>query len=162
MTDSVIIRTYRKSDHAATTAIMTELAEEYNFEFDESKWNESSGLRALGPGYKRTTLIAELEGTVVGMGFIEVKREETGEKVGFLVKWGVKKDYIGRGIGKKLFSRAIKILEKMGVDRVQINLATDASPGLIKLLESVGFKKTYLAMQRVIQKKGKDKKTGEK
>ncbi|MHA1732660.1 MAG: GNAT family N-acetyltransferase [Promethearchaeota archaeon] len=149
----IVIRTYRKSDHEATTQLMRELAETYNFEFDEAKWKETSGLRALGPGYKRITLIADLEGEVVGMGFVETKREETGDKVGFLAKWGVKKEFIGHGIGKRLFSRAIEILEKMGVDKIQINVAHDSNPKVLKLFEKVGFKPSYLALARTIEKK---------
>src|SRR4030043_138152 len=119
---SVIIRNYQKSDYEATIQIFKELASEYKFNFEEDKWKVESGLRLFSPGYKRLTLIAEIASQVVGMGFAEIKKEPTGELIGYLSNWGVLKKYHHRGIGEEILKRAVAILESLNVDVIRLNL----------------------------------------
>jgi len=149
-TQRITVRNYKKSDSEATTKIFRELAKEYNLLFEEDKWQESSGLRLFSPGYRRMTLIAEATGEVVGLGFIEVKTEPTGEIVGYLSNWGVAKAYLGKGIGGQLMEKAVSILQKMGADAVRINFGYDVNPKLLEHVAKIGFKPVAIACERKI------------
>ncbi|OLS15109.1 MAG: hypothetical protein RBG13Loki_1244 [Promethearchaeota archaeon CR_4] len=152
MSEEIFIRNYRKSDFDATTKLMRELSEIYNFGFDEEKWNESSGLRLFSPGSARMTLIAEMAGAVVGMGFIEVKTDPTGTKVGFLQNWGIAKEYHHKGVGRKLLDRAINIMEKMGVQVIRINFGYDINPKVLQHVQTQGFNPTSIMVEKVLKK----------
>lgn len=152
MSEEIIIRNYRKSDFDATTRLMRELSEIYSFGFDEEKWKESSGLRLFSPGSARMTLIAELSGAVVGMGFLEVKTDPTGAKVGFLQNWGVAKEHHHKGVGRKLLDRAIVILEKMGVQAIRINFGYGINTKVLYHVQSQGFKPYAITVEKVLNK----------
>ncbi|HMF29863.1 MAG TPA: GNAT family N-acetyltransferase, partial [Candidatus Lokiarchaeia archaeon] len=157
-TQRITIRNYRKSDYDATTRIFRELAEAYNFVFEEDKWQESSGLRLFSPGYKRMTLIAEIGGEVVGLGFIEVKTEPTGELIGHLANWGIAKEFMKKGVGGKLLEKAVSILKKMGADAVRINFGYDVNEKLLNhVVNDLGFKPVAIVCEKKIMKKSGDK-----
>ncbi len=148
---SVIIRNYRKSDYAATIHIFKELATIYKFNFEEDKWKEDSGLRLFSPGYKRLTLIAEIAGEVVGMGFVEIKKEPTGELIGYLSNWGVLQKYHRKGIGEELLNRAVAILESFNVDVIRLNFSYDVSKKLLERVSEAGFKPVAVACEKSLK-----------
>ncbi len=152
MSEEIIIRNYRKSDYDATTQLMRELSEIYGLGFDEQKWSESSGLRLFSPGSSRMTIIAEIQGVVVGMGFIEIKTDPTGFKVGFLAHWGVAKAHHHRGVGRKLLDKAIAIMSRMGVQAIRINFGYDVNPRILKHVQSLGFKPVTIAVEKFLTK----------
>ncbi|HMF31614.1 MAG TPA: GNAT family N-acetyltransferase, partial [Candidatus Lokiarchaeia archaeon] len=147
---SVIIRNYQKSDYPATVRLFKELSEDYNFNFQEEKWKEESGLRLFSPGYKRMTLIAEIDGEVVGMGFIEVRAEPTGELMGYLSSWGVAKEYHRRGIGEKLLGKAVTILSGLNVDAIRLNFSYDVSRNLLERVSWAGFKPNSILCEKTL------------
>ena len=148
----ITIRNYRKSDCEATMRILKDLSKDYNFVFEENKWQEASGLRLFSPGSARMTLIAELDGIVVGLGFIEVKTEPTGEKIGYLSNWGVAKEYLGKGVGVKLMEKAVNILQKMNAESIRINFGYDVNKKLLDHVISMGFKPVSIACEKIIKK----------
>ncbi len=150
----ITIRNYRKSDSEATTQIFRELAKDHKFVFEEDKWQDASGLRLFSPGSSRMTLIAELDGAVVGLGFIEVKTEPTGEKVGYLSNWGVAKEYLGKGVGVKLMEKALTILQKMNADAIRINFGYDVNKKLLNHIVSMGFQPVAIVCEKIAKKRG--------
>ncbi len=157
----ITIRNYRKSDSEATTKIFRELAKDHKFAFEEDKWQDADGLRLFSPGSSRMTLIAELDGSVVGLGFIEVKTEPTGEKIGYLSNWGVAKEFLGKGVGVKLMEKALSILQKMNADAIRINFGYDVNKKLLDHVVSMGFQPVAIACEKIAKKaagSGQDKK----
>ncbi len=152
MSEEIIIRNYRKSDFEATTKLMRELSEIYGLGFDEEKWKDSSGLRLFSPGSSRMTIIAELQGEVVGMGFIEIKTDPTGFKVGFLAHWGVAKAHHHQGVGRKLLDKAIAIMSRMGVQAIRINFGYDVNPRILRHVQSQGFRPVSIAVEKFLKK----------
>ncbi len=152
MSEEITIRNYRKSDFDATTKLMRELSEIYGLGFDEEKWKDSSGLRLFSPGSSRMTIIAEMGGVVVGMGFIEIKTDPTGFKIGFLAHWGVSKDHLHKGVGRKLLDKAIAIMSRMGVHGIRINFGYDVNPRILRHVQSQGFKPVSIAVEKFLQK----------
>ncbi len=152
MSEEITIRNYRKSDFDATTKLMRELSEIYGLGFDEEKWKDSSGLRLFSPGSSRMTIIAEIQGVIVGMGFIEIKTDPTGFKVGFLAHWGVAKAHHHKGVGRKLLDKAIAIMSRMGVQAIRINFGYDVNPRILRHVESQGFKPVSIAVEKFLKK----------
>ncbi len=151
--NKIIIRNYRKIYYDQTLELMEEISEVFSFYFDKDKWNESTGLRLFQPGYSRTTLVAEVDGRVVGMGFIELSKDPNGLNIGYLSNWGIKKDFRGTGVGRTLAEKAIAMLEKMGADLIRIKIAMKPDPAkVLKLVEGIGFTPTYIAVEKKIQK----------
>ncbi len=148
----ITIRNYRKSDSEATTRIFRDLAKDHKFVFEEDKWEEASGLRLFSPGSSRMTLIADRDGAVMGLGFIEVKTEPTGEKIGYLSNWGVAKEFLGKGVGAKIMEKALSILQKMNVDAIRINFGYDVNKKLLDHVISMGFQPVAIACEKIVKK----------
>ncbi len=148
--DKIIIRNYRKSDYQETLEILKELSELYDMGFNEDKWKESSGLRQFKPNLKRMTLVAEFDSLVVALGVLEAKKSSLGEYIGYLESWATKKEYLGKGIGKILAERAIKLLRSWGVDRIRINFAYDGDKKVQDVIcRGGGFKPIIIVLEKV-------------
>ena len=154
MTSKVLVRNYRKSDYDETLKMMEEMSEVFSFYFDKDKWNESAGLRLFQPGYSRTTLVAELDGNIVGMGFIELTgNTPDGLIIGYLSNWGVKSEYRGSGVGKALADKAIAMLTAMGADLIRIKIAMKPDPSkMLEIVKSIGFEPRYITVEKKIEK----------
>ncbi len=148
----VLVRNYRKSDYEATISLMEDISETFSFYFDKDKWNESAGLRLFQPGFSRTTLVAELDGQVVGMGFIElVTNTPDGFSVGYLSNWGVKKGFRGSGVGRALAEKAIAMLTAMHADLIRIKIAMKPDPAkMLSIVKAVGFEPSYITVEKKI------------
>lgn len=148
--EDIIIRNYRTSDYQATLEILKNLNKLIDIGFDERQWRESSGLRQFKPNLKRITLIAELKSTgeVVSMGMIEAVKNIIGRYIGRLDNWGVKKEFIGRGVGKILANRSIQILESWGCDSIRINLVYGADKKLLEVFGKLGFQPIITVLEK--------------
>ena len=148
--EDIIIRNYRTSDYQATLEILKNLNKIIDIGFDEKQWRESSGLRQFKPNLKRITLIAELKSTgdVVSMGMIEAVKNIIGRYIGRLDNWAVKKEFIGRGVGKLLANRSIQILESWGCDSIRINLAYGADKKLLEVFGKLGFQPIITVLEK--------------
>ena len=148
--EDIIIRNYRTSDYQATLEILKNLNKLIDIGFDERQWRESSGLRQFKPNLKRITLIAELKSTgeVVSMGMIEAVKNIIGRYIGRLDNWGVKKEFIGRGVGKILANRSIQILESWGCDSIRINLVYGADEKLLEVFGKLGFQPIITVLEK--------------
>ena len=113
----------------------------FDIGFDEKQWRESSGLRQFKPNLKQITLITKLKSSseVVNMGMIEAVKNTLGRYIRYLDNWATKKGYIGKGVGKLLAERAIRILESWGTDSIRINLAYKTDKKLLAVFEKAGF-----------------------
>ena len=89
-----------------------------------------------------SSLVAELEGTVIGFVIGDVSRWEYGlpENIGWIDTIGVDPDYQRKGIAKLLFREMTKSLKKVGVDSI-ITFVTRRDWKLLKFFNSVGFQK---------------------
>ncbi|MFO7795232.1 MAG: GNAT family N-acetyltransferase [Promethearchaeia archaeon] len=148
--EEIIIRNYRTSDYEATLEILQQLHDKYDIGLEEDKWKKSSGLRQFKPNLKRITLIAELKetGEVVGMGMVEAVKNTLGQYIGYLDNWAVKKDYIGKQVGKILAERAVQILSSWGCDSIRINIGYGASDKLIKVFQAAGFNPILTVLEK--------------
>nr|MDO8083351.1 GNAT family N-acetyltransferase [Candidatus Sigynarchaeum springense] len=160
LASKVLVRNYRKSDYEATISLMEEISETFSFYFDKDKWNESAGLRLFQPGFSRTTLVAEVDGKVVGMGFIELNTNTPdGISIGYLSNWGVKKEFRGSGVGKVLAEKAIAMLTAMHADLIRIKIAMKPDPAkILSIVKGIGFEPRYITVEKKITHP--DKKSG--
>jgi ribosomal protein S18 acetylase RimI-like enzyme len=158
ITSRVLIRNYRVSDYEETSRLMEEMSEVFSFYFNKDKWDASAGLRLFQPGFTRTTLVAELDGAVVGMGFIELTTNTPdGLNMGYLSFWGVKSEYRGSGVGKALAEKAIAMLTAMGADLIRIKIAVKPNPDkMLKMVESIGFEPRYITVEKKVNKENKE------
>ncbi|HUX99468.1 MAG TPA: GNAT family N-acetyltransferase [Candidatus Deferrimicrobium sp.] len=146
----IIIREYKKEDFEATKKLMQQLVKLYKTEFDEHIWEITLRQRQFSP--QQRTLIAEYDGIVSGMCFIDVKWNEIGVIIGNIKNIIVDEGYRNKGISIKLLNTAIEILTEMAVDKIQINVNVTVSE-TIPFFEKMGFKSEYIAMSRKIKKK---------
>ncbi|MBN2152507.1 MAG: GNAT family N-acetyltransferase [Candidatus Lokiarchaeota archaeon] len=159
LASKILVRNYRKSDYEATISLMEDISETFSFYFDKEKWTESAGLRLFQPGFSRTTLVAELDGQVVGMGFIElVTNTPDGLSVGYLSNWGVKKGFRGSGVGRVLAEKAIAMLTAMNADLIRIKIAMKPDPAkTLAIVKNIGFEPSYITVEKKINPSGKKK-----
>ncbi|MFX0060377.1 MAG: GNAT family N-acetyltransferase [Candidatus Hodarchaeota archaeon] len=148
--DEIIIRNYRTSDYEATLEILKVLQEQFDIGLSEEKWRETSGLRQFKPNLKRITLIAELKSTseVVSMGMLEAVKNNLGQYIGYLNNWATKKEYIGRGVGKILATKAEQILKSWGCESVRINMAYKGERKLIDVFGKSGFEPIIIVLEK--------------
>ncbi|MHA1130350.1 MAG: GNAT family N-acetyltransferase [Candidatus Helarchaeota archaeon] len=144
----IIFRNYREEDYEATTELMRQLSKVYKSKFDEEKWKKASRLRYFSPDSRGQTIIADEDGEVVGMGFISAKLESTGLYVGYLTDFIIRKDHMGRGIGKELALKAIKILESWKVNRIRINILMAVKDYMLSIVEKIGFSPNYIVAEK--------------
>jgi len=148
--DNIIIRNYNISDYPATLEILKQLHDIYDIGLKEEQWIPSSGLRQFKPNFKRETLIAELKSTteVVGMGVIEALKNHIGQYTGYLNNWAIKKNFIGKCMGKILADRAIQILKSWGCESIRINLGYNVPEKLIDIFGLSGFKPIMIVLEK--------------
>ncbi len=147
-------RNYREDDYEATTELMRQLSEgAYKQAFDEEKWKKASRLRYFSPDSRGQTIIAEDEeiGEIIGMGFISAKLESTGLYVGYLNDFVIRKDYMGRGVGRDMAFKAIEILESWNVNRIRINILMAVKDYMLGLVEKFGFSPNYIVAEKIYQ-----------
>lgn len=148
--DYILIRSYNSSDYPATLEILKELHDSFDIGLKEGQWIPSSGLRQFKPNLKRETLIAELKSTkeVVGMGVIEASKNHLGQYTGYLNNWAIKKEFIGKGMGRFLEDKAIQILKSWGCESIRINLGYNVPEKLIDVFGLSGFKPIMIVLEK--------------
>ena len=153
--DQIIIRNYRSTDYQATLEILTQLHNLYDIGLKKTQWRQASGLRLFKPNLKRITLIAELNSTkkVIGMGMIEASKNNLGQYVGYLENWAIKKEFIGKNIGKILADRAVQILRSWGCELIRINLGYKASEKLLNVFGRSGFTPIITVLEKRYEEK---------
>ncbi len=145
------IRDYQKGDFEATKKLMRQLVKLYKTDFDEKAWDMTLRQRTFSP--QQRTLVAEYDGKIVGMCFVDVKWNEIGFIIGNIKNVIVDENYRQKGIATELLKVANDILIEMGVDKIQINVNLAVKDHAIPLFEKMGFKREYIAMAKVIKKK---------
>ncbi|MBY8981422.1 MAG: GNAT family N-acetyltransferase [Candidatus Lokiarchaeota archaeon] len=153
--EELIIRNYRTSDYKATLEILQQLDDKYDIGLDKNKWKKFSGIRQFKQNLRRITVILELKetGEVIGMGMIEAEKDSLGRFIGYMNNWAVKKDYIGKGVGKILGDKAIKILELWGCESIRINIGYGYSEKLINIFSKAGFKPKIIVLEKRLNQK---------
>jgi len=148
--DNIIIRNYNTSDYPATLEILKQLHDIYDIGLKEGQWIPSSGLRQFKPNLKRETLITELKSTkeVVGMGVIEASKNHIGQYTGYLNNWAIKKEFVGKGIGRFLTDKAKQILKSWGCNSIRVNLGYNVPERLINVFELAGFQPIMLVLEK--------------
>ena len=143
------VRDYQKADYDATIRLMKQLVKLYKTEFDEKNWEMTLRQRTFSP--QQRTLVAEFDGTVAGMCFVDVKWNEIGFIIGNIKNIVVDETFRNHGISIKLLNEAINILTAMAVDRIQINVNVEVQ-NVVPFFEKIGFKQEYIAMSRSVKK----------
>ncbi len=151
----IVIRNYKQSDYQSTLDILRELHDLYDIGLRKQNWKPTSGLRQFKPNLKRETLVVELKSThqVIGMGMIEASRNLFGQYTGFLENWVIKKEYIGKNIGKNLADRAIQILKSWGCKSIRINLGYTVPEKLLEVFKPMGFNPILIVLEKRIKEK---------
>ncbi len=159
LTSNVKVREYRKEDYSQIIELLAEISKNHEIYFNRDSWTEWTGLRVVQPGYRRITLVADIEGKVVGIGLIEFFIEYLdGEAVGYLSNWGMKEDYRNLGIGRLLVDKAIDILSSIHADVIKIKVASHPNPSrVIDLVKSVGFEPRYISLEKRLKPENKQK-----
>ena len=110
---------------------------------DEAKFTEKEWSYRINSDHSEMIFAIDndkLIGTVAY--YTEVRKSQ--RHIANVVGMYVKKEYQGKGIGKKLLKEIIKIIKKRrDIKKIKITVVTDNKPAL-KLYEKVGFKKTAL------------------
>ena len=145
----ITIRDYQKGDYEATVELMKQLVELYKTSFDEKSWDITMRQRMFSP--QQRTLIAEIDGEITGMVFIDVKWNEIGFVIGNIKNIIVDENSRNQGVSARLMDEAIEILTAMAVDKIQINVNTEVQD-VIPFFEKMGFKQEYVAMSRMVKK----------
>jgi hypothetical protein len=148
--DYILIRNYNTSDYPATLELLKQLHDLYDIGLKKGQWIPSSGLRQFKPNLKRETLIAELKSTkeVVGMGVTEASKNHLGQYTGYLNNWAIKKEFIGKGMGRFLEDKAIQILKSWGCESIRINLGYNVPEKLIDVFGLSGFKPIMIVLEK--------------
>ncbi|MFX0081145.1 MAG: GNAT family N-acetyltransferase [Candidatus Hodarchaeota archaeon] len=156
--NQIIIRNYKTSDYHATLEILKQLHDLYDIKLNENQWRQSSGLRQFKPNFKRITLIAELKSTneIIGLGMIEASKNPLGQYIGYLDNWAIKKEFIGKQLGRILADKAIQILKSWGCESIRINLGYGAPEKLLKLFGQIGFNPIIIVLERRFINGGKE------
>ncbi|MEM2134187.1 MAG: GNAT family N-acetyltransferase [Candidatus Jordarchaeaceae archaeon] len=149
---TVIVRNYISKDNEQTMKLMEKLSNQIGVGFDAKKWKDSDKLRLFSPGLQRQTLVAEEKDKIVGMGMIEARLEPSGAMVGYLYNWIVDPDYQGRGIGRMLADKALEILQKIGVDKIRINVGLKDKDRIAKLVVPLGFEPVFITFEMDVKK----------
>ncbi|MHA1265390.1 MAG: GNAT family N-acetyltransferase [Candidatus Helarchaeota archaeon] len=144
------IREYKKEDYEPTKRLMKQLLKLYKTDFDEKSWQLTLRHREFSP--QQRTLVAEYDGEIRGMCFIDVKWNEIGIIVGDIKNVIVDEAYREKGIATELLNKAIDILTEMNVDKIKINVNLEVQDHAIPLFEKMGFTPEYIAMTRTIKK----------
>ncbi|TFG04917.1 MAG: GNAT family N-acetyltransferase [Promethearchaeota archaeon] len=144
------IRDYQKRDYEATKDLMKQLLKLYRTDFDEKSWQLTLRHREFSP--QQRTLLAENNGNIVGMCFVDVKWNEIGIIIGSIGNVIVEESQRERGIATELMNKAIDILTEMNVDKIKINVNLQVQDHAIPLFEKMGFSPEYIAMTRTIKK----------
>ncbi|MEM3526526.1 MAG: GNAT family N-acetyltransferase [Candidatus Jordarchaeaceae archaeon] len=149
----MIIRNYISKDNEQTMKLMEKLSSYIGVGFNSQKWKDSDKLRLFSPGLQRQTLVAEEDGKIIGMGMIEARLEPSGIMVGYLYNWIVDPEHQGKGVGRLLADKALEILEKIGVDKIRINVGMKDKDRIAKLVCPLGFNPVFVTFEKEIEKK---------
>jgi len=83
--------------------------------------------------------VAELDGRVVGFMISYILTFSFGiEKSAWIAAVGVDPDFMGRGIGERLFNEISRIYKNMGINRIYTTVTWDSSD-LLSFFKSLGF-----------------------
>ncbi|MHA1644661.1 MAG: GNAT family N-acetyltransferase [Candidatus Freyarchaeota archaeon] len=146
-----VVRNYLSKDNEQTLKLMEKLSKRLGVDFDAKKWKDSDRLRLFSPGLRRQTLVAEEDGKIIGLGMIEARLEPSGEMFGYLYNWVVDPEHQGRGVGRKLAERALEILEKIGVDKIRINVGMKDKERISRLVGPMGFKPVFVTFEKEVK-----------
>ncbi|MBD3226938.1 MAG: GNAT family N-acetyltransferase [Candidatus Lokiarchaeota archaeon] len=143
----VVIREYKAKDLDSTINLMREYSKLLgSTDFNETDTKKTIKLRTLNPKYH--TLIAELDGKVVGMCYVDIERNDlTGEHEGLIKNTVTDADYQRRGIATKLVEKGLDILSHSKIDKIKVEVREEVKPA-IKLFQNFGFKLVGTVMER--------------
>lgn len=145
----VLVRDYKQQDLDATIKLMKVLSTVTKDPFDEENWQQQAKIRVFNPEYR--TLLAEIDGTVVGMCFADVQRDERGLFHGVIRNVIVDPDYERKGIASQLISRAMRLFGELRVDSVQVQVSEEIKQ-VLHLFEKLGFECSRIVMEKDVVK----------
>ncbi|MHA1784906.1 MAG: GNAT family N-acetyltransferase [Candidatus Helarchaeota archaeon] len=130
-------------DYDAIKELMNELTSYLGQKFDERRFTLTLSRRMSDSINNDGILLAKEDGKIIGMIWGEVVSYPT--KHGQISNFIIKKEYRGKGAGKKLINAVIKFFVRNNVSHVQANARNMEKEG--KLYERFGFKKQYSVME---------------
>lgn len=137
METTVNIRELRREDAQAVGVIRAAISPE-DGELDCRRLVEHYVLE----GNKNTSLVAEMDGNIVGYMFSTVLYAGFGiKKSGWIMSLGVHPDYMGRGIGLELANRVCELYKENKVKTVYSAVAWD-STDVLSFFKKLGFERS--------------------
>jgi GNAT superfamily N-acetyltransferase len=144
----VILRKAEPSDMKAVLSLIKELAAFENepgaVEITEKQLREDG----FGPSPYFEVIVAEAQGTVVGMALFYYRYSTWKGRTIHLEDLVVKEDYRNKGVGSKLYTEVLRVAHGKGLKRVEWNVL-DWNKVAIDFYESTGAK--LLPDWRVVQ-----------
>ncbi|MHA1265391.1 MAG: GNAT family N-acetyltransferase [Candidatus Helarchaeota archaeon] len=144
-----IIRDYKIQDFDRTVKLMQILSDLIGIEFDEDNWKHMAKFRAFNPQFR--TLIAEKNGTVVGMCFADVQRDETGQLIGLIRNVVVDPQYRKKGIASNLIAEALRLFVELKVNSIRVQVLEQIKD-VIHLFEKMDFQCNAIILEKDVQK----------
>jgi len=134
--ENVIIRTLKKDDLDAIVGIDEKVLGENRRDYWERK------LELMNNKFSQTSLVAEVEGEVVGFIFGDVGGWEFGvpETIGWIDTIGIAPDYQKKGLATGLAQELIKNLKALGVKTIY-TLVSWNDWDLLQFFHAMGFKR---------------------
>ena len=132
------IRKAEKRDLRAIAKIYRQVYSEKPY---NEKWPDKYLITRINEIFHQMkSYVAEIKGQIVGFIFFYDYMWAKGRR-GYISDLGVINKFRGMGIATKLMKKAEDILKKRGVERIKLNVYTDATSAL-RLYQKLEYKKT--------------------
>lgn len=113
-------------------------------ELDESKKVRLSGFRKAINSFKENFLVCEENNELISFGDAVLSGKNKGAEVALIY---VRKEYRGKGIGKKIMKELLKWLKEKGENKVFVTTDIE-NKASINLNKKAGFKESIIIMEK--------------
>lgn len=125
-----------------------QLVEGLGQDFEPKRFDWGIRRRLFDPLQRHGILIAvdEVKDEVIGMIIAELRVDPFGKSEGYIKQFFLKKEYRGKGIGRRLLKNALEHLKKIKVEKVKVNIR-DKAKSAEKLYKKMNFEKKYEVLE---------------
>ncbi|MHA1731824.1 MAG: GNAT family N-acetyltransferase [Promethearchaeota archaeon] len=124
------------------TGLMKNLCSTVGVEFDEDRWC-SSIKKKLGRHEKSSILVADKDGSAIGMAFASIRSLDSGFKFGYISNLVVAPEYRQQGLGELLVHEAIDFFRKNHITSVRVTVKSKAVEDTARFFYKLGFEEAF-------------------